>query len=61
MFQDEKTFWLITSRIHDARHLFAFLDHLQRYVPYPVTLVPAMDHMSLHCFYYLLGKSYMSS
>ena len=44
------------SRIHDADHLHSFLDQLQCYVPFPVTLIPAMNHMSLPCYFYLIGK-----
>ena len=44
------------SRIHDAGHLLSFLELLQSYVPYPVTLVSGFDHMSPDCYYYLLGK-----
>ena len=44
------------SRLHDVDHFWACLDLLQTFLTYPVALVSALDHMSLRCYYYLLGK-----
>ena len=49
------------SRLHDADHFLAFLSMLQDITPYPVTELPAVEHMSLDCYHFLLGYFYWCS
>ena len=43
-------------RVHESAHLIELLPLLQQFLPFPVTSLPVVNHMSLDCYYFLLGK-----
>ena len=44
------------SRLHERDHFLALLPHLQHTMSYSVLSLPVLQHMSVPCYYFLIGK-----